>query len=88
MKKISKPLGAEEYARCNDNINDILEAIYHLTGYDSYALQVLLDELQQESRHMERIILQAGFASDSEALYYSMLEKEKENSTCKISTVK
>lgn len=88
MKKISKRLGAEEYSRCNDNISDLLEAIYQLTGCDSYALETLLGELQQESRHIERIILQAGFDSDSEALYYSVTEKEKENPTCKLSTVK
>ena len=79
MKTISKRLGAAEFTRHSDNISDLLEGIYTITGNTSYALESLLGELMQEARLMERALLQAGFASDGEAMYQAMIEKEQES---------
>lgn len=77
MKSISKHMGAAEYTRHNENISDLLEAIYTITGSDSYALEALLGELQQESRLMERTIIQAGFESEDEAMLFAIQEREQ-----------
>ena len=73
-----------------DNIDDLLTTIEKLVNHD-YAIMTLVFEYGREMAEAATTVQRAGFKNDSEMMGAWMAlqgQEEKENSTCKLSTVK